>query len=250
MNSALITLVGVIITAFVTWSIAQRRIAVENVTKERAKWRREVRNLASQIHDEMLSLPKKESRIASLKMKLSVLLDPCDERDEDILALIKDDDLALIKDDDGLVKDFEARVKLLLKHDWERSKLEAGFFLCRWFLRVRRFDKCDTKKCDTKKCDVEKCDTKKCDVEKCDVEKREAKCCRKYEIRRFRLICSLVMLLAFVVVIALIYNCMYCFEICWCCQWLNSTCDAIDIESINPLFGCPGSWLPSNCQTY
>ena len=245
MDQALITLVGVIITAFVTWSIAQRRIAVENVTRERAKWRGEVRCLASQIHDEMLRPINNKRRIASLKMKLSVLLDPCDKRDQEILASIKDD--GSVK-----VKDFEARVKLLLKHDWERSKLEAGFFLCRWFLRVRRFDKCVTKKCNAEKCNAEKCNAEKCDAEKCDakecdVEKREAKCCKKYEIRWFRLFCSLVMSLVIGTVIFFIYSCMYCFEFCWCCHWLNFICDAIDIESISPLFDCPRSWLPSKC---
>ena len=34
--------------------------------------------------------------------------------------------------------EFARRISLLLKHDWERVKLEAGFFLCRWVLEAKR----------------------------------------------------------------------------------------------------------------
>ena len=80
MYQTLITMVGVIITAIVTWSIAQRRIAVENVTKERAKWREQIRDLAFQIYDAKSS-QNGEMHFEKLKMKLRVLLDPCDKRD-------------------------------------------------------------------------------------------------------------------------------------------------------------------------
>lgn len=35
-------------------------------------------------------------------------------------------------------EEFATRISLLLKHDWDRAKLEAGFFLFRWTLRVNR----------------------------------------------------------------------------------------------------------------
>ena len=186
MDQALITLVSVTITAFVTWSIAQRRIAVENVTKERAKWRDQIRNLASQIYDELLFHKNNERQIKNLKMQLSVLLDPCDEHDQQILCSIKTDS----------VEDFETEVKLMLKQDWERSKLEAGFFLCRWFLCVRRSEKCDFKKCEDKKCYRKKCYRKKCEDKKWYRKMCDFKWCRKYKIRWFPLSCSLVMLFA------------------------------------------------------
>ena len=40
---AVITLVGVTLTAFVTWLIAQRQIWMQYITAERAKWRENIR---------------------------------------------------------------------------------------------------------------------------------------------------------------------------------------------------------------
>ena len=131
MDQALITLVSVTVAAFVTWSIAQRRIAVENVTKERAKWRGQVRYLASQIYEAFSSPIEDKRQIQKLKMRLTVLLDPCDKRDKRIICLL---DKILRDNITGKAKkEFITEVTLLLKYDWERSKLEAGFFLCRWF---------------------------------------------------------------------------------------------------------------------
>jgi len=55
MTQVLVTLIGIALTAFVTWSIAQRRIVVENVTAERTKWRKSVRARALKVHDAILS---------------------------------------------------------------------------------------------------------------------------------------------------------------------------------------------------
>lgn len=35
--------------------------------------------------------------------------------------------------------DFDEQVSLLLKHDWDRAKLEAGFIVGRWVLEARRW---------------------------------------------------------------------------------------------------------------
>ena len=51
---AVITLMGVAITAFVTWLIAQRQITAKHVTAERAKWRDKIRTQALEAHDAIL----------------------------------------------------------------------------------------------------------------------------------------------------------------------------------------------------
>ena len=53
-TSVLITVGAVPITAFVTWLIAAKRIVIENVTQERAKWRKKVRARALLVHDAMI----------------------------------------------------------------------------------------------------------------------------------------------------------------------------------------------------
>ena len=122
------------ITALVMWLIAQRRIEVENVTAERAKWREMVRTRALKVHDAILR--GNEADLRRLKNEFRALLNPFDSDDQEIL-----DSMAL----DGSRKErqartdaFAERISLLLKHDWERAKLEAGFLPCRWFLDARR----------------------------------------------------------------------------------------------------------------
>ena len=165
MDQSLITIVGVIITAVVTWSIAQRRIAVENVTKERARWRQQIRWLASQIYEELSEENSSNAKIDKLKMKLRVLLDPCDKRDQKILDYITKKS----------IENFITEVTLLLKYDWERSKLEAGFFLCRWFFCVKR-------------------------LKKCDVEDGEITWCDKYKIKWIPSILTLILLTIFMII--------------------------------------------------
>ena len=187
MNLALIALVSAIITAVVTWSIAQRQIAVENVTKERAKWREQIRDLASQIYDALSSPIEDKKQIQKLTMRLTVLLDPHDKRDQQILNLL--DDLNNITE--KTKKDFIHGVALLLKHDWERSKLEAGFFLRRWILSVRRLEESDVGKCD-------------------------GECCRKYKIKCVPLI--LVSVIGTVIVLATtVYITLIFADVIICC---------------------------------
>lgn len=121
------------IASWTTWLIAQRRIAVEHITAERAKWRETIRRLALDVHD---ALERRDRvRVKRLKSQFGALLNPRDSEDQRLLACI-----AVPKrwDDDRAVKRFSRGVSLLLKHDWDRAKLEAGFFLLRWIFNIRR----------------------------------------------------------------------------------------------------------------
>lgn len=65
---SLVTLTGVGLTAFVTWLIAERRIATQHVTAERAKWRETIRIQALQAREAILS--GDEIRLGRLKSRL------------------------------------------------------------------------------------------------------------------------------------------------------------------------------------
>ena len=128
---AVFTLMGVVITALVTWLIAQRQIVVKHVTAERAKWRRRIRVQALKVHDAILY--EDEAAVGRLRSEFIALLNPFDCDDQAILDCITVDEPR-----QGRADEFASRISLLLKHDWERAKLEAGFFLRRWVLDAKR----------------------------------------------------------------------------------------------------------------
>ena len=132
---ALITWTGVAITALVTWSIAQRRIAAQYVTGERAKWRDEIRSKALQADRAILK--GESTNIAQIRIEIGALLNPFDPHDQELL------DCMVARSTQEARKttadDFAERIRLLLKHDWDRAKLEASVFLFRWFLDVRQW---------------------------------------------------------------------------------------------------------------
>ena len=143
---ALIALLGVVLTAFVTWLIAERRILTEHVTAERAKWRDRIREKALEVHDAiLLGTHGTRSTLDRLRLEFGALLNPGDPEDHGILDCIGPcgpQDCRI-----GRAEEFGRPIAFLLKHDWERAKLEAGFPLCRWVLRAKRIryrsvDKC------------------------------------------------------------------------------------------------------------
>lgn len=131
---AAITLMGVLITAFVTWVIAQRQILAQYVTAERAKWRQTVRAQALEVHDAILCGDAK--KVGRLQSEFRALLNPLDCQDQEILDCMTANGSCEQREE--AAKEFAERISLLLKHDWERAKLEAGFFMRRWVWEPRR----------------------------------------------------------------------------------------------------------------
>ena len=132
---ALITLSGVGFTAIVTWSISQRRIAADHITAERAKWRERIRAQALLVHDAILS--GDAFALSRLKEEFRALLNPFDPEDRKILNRIEVVERPKAREEEA--ERFARQISLLLKHDWDRAKLEAGFFLGRWTLTVKRW---------------------------------------------------------------------------------------------------------------
>ena len=112
-------------TAFVTWMIAAKRIVIENITQERAKWRDNVREKALLVHDALIK--RNEENLDRHRSEFRALLNPFDCEDMGIIRCI-----ALPQPGRELeqAEEFADRIARLLKHDWDRAKCEAKTFSC------------------------------------------------------------------------------------------------------------------------
>ena len=120
------SVIAAIVAAIVVIWTTQRKIAIENITQERQKWREKIREKSLEVHDSLIE--KDEKKLNRLRSEFEIILNPFDEEDKEILNLIK-----LPNDGDELKasQEFTGRVSYLLKHDWQRVKLEAGATFCR-----------------------------------------------------------------------------------------------------------------------
>jgi hypothetical protein len=131
-----------IVAAYVAFWNAERKITIDNITKERAKWREKIRETALEVHKAIISGNKEQ--VAELKSRFRLLLNPEDEEDNKILKLIciKDENE---RDEKGEM--FSICVSYLLKHDWERAKLESKSL----FKRLRFFHDKESNSTNSKK---------------------------------------------------------------------------------------------------
>ena len=111
-----------IVSALVSVLTSERRIAAENVLQERTKWRDKIRVLASKVHEALVH-EIEAAELDELRAELSLLINPHDSMDEEILHLVAANNAAR-------ADEFMQRVALLLKHDWERAKHDASLWRC------------------------------------------------------------------------------------------------------------------------
>ena len=104
-----LTWIGAAIIALVAWLVAQAQIKARHVTEERARWRSQVRETASKMHKAFLSGDVAET--TRLQREFTALLNPFDREDQEILDCVKN----------NRPDEFDIRISLLLKHDWERE---------------------------------------------------------------------------------------------------------------------------------
>lgn len=115
--------VSALVTGFVARRNVERAIQIENITKERAKWRDKIREQALAVRKAAVDL--KSVELKNLRLTLSLNLNPTDTEDRAILAVV--DKLAKSqKASEEDILQFSDRVALLLKHDWDRAKCEAN----------------------------------------------------------------------------------------------------------------------------
>ncbi len=117
--------IAAIISAWVARVNSERNIYIDNITKERAKWRESIRRIASEYPG------ANEDAKAKLKIELASRLNPYDPEDIQLLESLR----SVTADNQ---QELTIRISLLLKHDWERAKNEAKSFLRRRINRVRR----------------------------------------------------------------------------------------------------------------
>jgi len=132
-----LTAVGGWIASFIAFRKDERAVQLEQITKERTKWRDSMRELCEEIaktyiENRLNAIPAK---VASLRARLATSINPRDEsRDGAILAHY--DRLFSGESDD--FNGFSHRIALLLKHDWERVKWECTPLYVKPFKRFTR----------------------------------------------------------------------------------------------------------------
>ena len=129
MENVFIAIGSASLTAFVTWLIAAKRVVIENITQERAKWRERVRARALLVHNAMIKRNRED--LDRYRSEFRVLLNPQDCDDRGIIRCIK------LPQEGGELEqaeEFAERISLLLKHDWDRAKRETKQFS---FLRCK-----------------------------------------------------------------------------------------------------------------
>jgi hypothetical protein len=127
------TVVAGLVAALVSLRTSERNIQVTNVTQERAKWRKSIREFA----DEILKAgeDKDGAKLKFLCAQLSLNLNPFDPEDKGIVEAASK--LAAADISESTIAEFVDRVALLLKHDWDRAKHEAS----PWFSQGREPDR-------------------------------------------------------------------------------------------------------------
>jgi hypothetical protein len=110
-----------LVAGLVTLRTSERKIAIENITQQRQLWREKIRDLSLKIKSSYKSGNKDELNAQYVEMQL--LLNPLDRDDKCILDTI----WAMLEEAESakLHIVLAEKLSLLLKHDWERAKLEA-----------------------------------------------------------------------------------------------------------------------------
>lgn len=133
-----ITVLGVVFTAIVAFCNFNKNIKIEQITKERTKWREEIRRISKELIslDYSIKLPNEILKVTQIKnsllAELEMRLNPYDDYDADILSYAKKD--LSIKENREI---FILSISFLLKQDWEIVKNESSFFKkCRNISRI------------------------------------------------------------------------------------------------------------------
>lgn len=133
-SGVVVALVG----GLVSLRVSERQIAIENITKERTRWRDKIRTIAQAVQDSAAS--GDSARLKALRVDLALSLNPEDAEDHKILDCVD-----RIATRTGEIGELTHRLSLLLKHDWERAKWEARPPWWRPFREPRRVKFSDSK---------------------------------------------------------------------------------------------------------
>lgn len=138
---------GITLTVVAGWLAAllalrkdERAVQVEQVTKERTKWRDNMRKTTeeiAQLYFDNKAQPV-PGKVAALRARLVTSINPKDDANDQQILTHFDEIFAGTKTDLDV---FTKRIGLLLKHDWERVKWECSpiYIKCltRWSKKQR-----------------------------------------------------------------------------------------------------------------
>lgn len=118
------------VTALVALRIAVRNAQIDNITKERTKWRERLRELADELARAVDTLDR--SRIRRSAQELKLLLNPFELEDQQIVSAVMRLASCSVDERHGFLDEVTTRLSLLLKHDWECCKYETRLWAPRW----------------------------------------------------------------------------------------------------------------------
>lgn len=123
--------------SFISLRNAERAIEIEQVTKERAKWRNNMREIAKEIAEAYFENSKSSvpGKVAGLRGKLATSINPKDDEDDNRILSHFDE---LFSGNRSDLDVFSKRIALLLKHDWERVKWDCKPIYAKAFTRFTK----------------------------------------------------------------------------------------------------------------
>lgn len=110
-----------LVAGLVALRTTERKIAIENITQQRKLWRNSVREKCMEAVKAFNN--NDELRATEIYIELQLILNPLDANDRSVLDTLWD--MQSKHEDSKLVVELAEKLSLLLKHDWERAKLEA-----------------------------------------------------------------------------------------------------------------------------
>lgn len=110
-----------LVAGLVTLRTTERKIAIENITQQRKLWRDKVREKSLEAAKGYKN--NDASKLKELYGEFQLILNPEDDNDKSILDTLWQ--MQNEHKEKDLIIEFTEKLALLLKHDWERAKLEA-----------------------------------------------------------------------------------------------------------------------------
>lgn len=110
--------IAAIVSALFTKAINDKNQKLKYITEERQNWRKDIREKTEKLVTLVYSYPINTAEIKSIKAFFVTRLNPLDDFDLSIIRSVQEISKANIDD-------FVLKVSCLLKHDWERVKIET-----------------------------------------------------------------------------------------------------------------------------
>lgn len=115
------SVVAGLVAGLVTLRTTERKITIENITQQRKLWRDRIREKALEASRAIEN--KDSSKLKELYVEFQLILNPEDDNDKSILDTLWE--MQTNNETKDAIIEFSEKLALLLKHDWERAKLEA-----------------------------------------------------------------------------------------------------------------------------